>query len=643
MREKIMCVLWKDLHGIILEPFATEGRAKLGMAAPAGAAAEGDAASRLTASLLILERLFHILHIPGLLNAFFASMFLPRAKALQMVPLIWSADLQEESPSPAAPVAPASAANAAKGGWYDAWPVFRECIAEGQALHSESTLCVRFLHKCIKSKCLDEDLMDSAGLLPSKKKTSRMLFNELTSFDSSGSGAAAMAGQAGAEEPPSGDPSGENPAGGAPELTSAAAGALGSPGRSTPSKKSHRRNQSTEELANLKLFPSEEAPPSPIGRGAESRPMAADASGKVAAGVDLARLCLEDEGPSPSKIGKDEKGDPAYLMFADLVRIEPFKVDLVNLAGWLLYQLLPPDREGSGSGHGDGGGGHDDGGGGRSRGASLNGGAEGGGTDGGDDRGAERGAVFSPRKKPSCKRAIPEALAQVLDRQMQECASLLSIHLQHSWCDGIPLLVSKAWQRNKRHLISPQVSMNSVETAKFLLQDPSGERKSAARAHQKGDLGMSTAVVAAQQANDAVNAFVAMAQLKVWLETGDLPGDPSSLFGVDRGMVSLDEPVGLIPHDRRPLPVSDGSEVDLSSLHVFQKFSKDSKDGQEGSEAEGFFTGALRCRVAFSQGAGKPKLPLSTLDSGRESQRSLKLFSFSTEQSKEAAQPNDWG
>ena len=67
---------------------------------------------------------------------------------------------------------------------------------------------------------------------------------------------------------------------------------------------------------------------------------------------------------------------------------------------------------------------------------------------------------------------------------------------------------------------------------------------------------------------------------------------------LQRGLFSLDEPVGLVPHDRRPLPVSDGSEVNLDSINLI---------GQDGGKAIGgqapIVAGALPCRVAFTRGA----------------------------------------
>jgi len=507
--EKLMCVLWKDLYTILLEPFKTnqnqDKRARVSRLSHDSSILNS---SRLTVSLLILERLFHILQIPGLLNALFASMFLPKAKALQMAPLLWSTEFFDED---SAGEEEDGAGSPKREFWYDAWPVFQGCIAS-EEMHIESTLCVRFLIKCIKCKCLDEDLMDAAGLLPGKKKTSRMLFNELTSLDSIGS-----------------DPSSETNA---------------------PMEKGHRRTHSSEEIATMQLFPHDDS---------------TNANGEVAdpgsTAGNLEKLSLDDGG-----VGDKEKGQAApYLVFADLISIEPCRVELVNLVGWMISQMLPLDNSA------------------RKEPENVSNDEE------------NRDQVFSPRKNFKCRRAIPGVLADVLKNKIKECASLLRIHLQHTWCDGILLLISKAWQRNKRHLISPQVSMNAVETSKFLLQNHSSSSRRSANSDQKSSIGISTAVVAAQQANDAVNAFVAVAQLKVWLESGDLPDNPSSLFALDR--ILLDEPVGLIAHDTRPLPVTDGSEVDISSLNLLWQ-SDEARD-----QNRVISKGALSCRVAFTRGA----------------------------------------
>ena len=508
--EKLMCVLWKDLHSVVLEPF----RVKAGGDREQTPTAGGDeghtlGSCRLTVSLLILERLFHILHIPGLLNATIASLFLPKTKALKLAPLIWTADVDAFS---------ASSAGGADS-WYSAWPVFRRCV-EDETKHVESTLCVRFLTKCIKSKCLSEDVMDEAGLLPRRLKTSRMLFNELTSIDSDPSTGASSTGRVASSK-----------------------------------KKGHRRAHSSEEIASMQLFPTDQG-----GQVAE----AGDGED-----IDSVARKMEDCGVDEGRGGvakEDEDEEAPYLMFANLIS-EPFRVDLVNLVGWMLSQWLPLDS--------------------LSRNSSS-----------GTKASAEenREVVFSPRKGDAQGgRTVPEALARVLDKQMKDCVAELRVHLHQSWCDGLPLLVSRAWRRNKRHLISPQVSMNAVETAAFLLRDHSVNKLSRA---PKGSPGMNTAIAAARQGNEAVNAFVAMAQLKIWIETGDMPNDPSAFFGLQRGLFSLDEPVGLVPHDRRPLPVSDGSEVNLDSINLI---------GQDGGKAIGgqapIVAGALPCRVAFTRGA----------------------------------------
>jgi len=213
-----------------------------------------------------------------------------------------------------------------------------------------------------------------------------------------------------------------------------------------------------------------------------------------------------------------------------------------------------------------------------------------------DDK--DREAVLSPRAGALCGRSIPEVLSLVLDEQMKRCVSQLRVHLQQSWCDGLPLLISRAWQQNKRHLMSPHVSMNAVETAAFLLHDQSNAGNKGRVQTSSHSPGMNTAVSAAKQGNEAVNAFVAMAQLKLWIQTGDLPNDPSVVFGIEKGLFSLDEPVGLVPHDRRPLPISDGSEVDISSMNLVGP-----NKGGEKEEGSSFVTGALPCRVAFTRGA----------------------------------------
>lgn len=545
--EKLMCVLWEDLHSIVFDPFKTSDATDDAEASDCGAARVNS--TTLTVSLLILERLFHILHIPGLLNAVFASMFLPKPRALKLAPLIWSSSAQDPQ-------------EGSSEAWYDVWPVFKQCIAD-DAMHIESRLCVRFLAKCIKnSKMLDEDIMDAAGLLPRKVKTSRMLFNELTSIDPpprsdsfhsirSDNGVSASTST---EEEPSSNGS---------EL-------LGKGG-----KKGHRRAASSEEVAHLQLFPEEDQGPSLLEAGLTNLP-----DGREAAPVFPSEPPGDDAADARGKAEGEEKIDEApYLIIGDLIAAEPFQVDVVNLVGWVLYQWLPlGQRLPSSSSE----------------------------TPKASDSASEekdREAVFSPRKASICGLSVPEPLANVLNEQMKRCVEELSIHLQHSWCDGIPLLISKAWKRNKRHLISPHVSMNAVETALFLLQSqrPTNTGQRTSRGVQPNDPGMSTAIVAARRGNQAVNAFVAIAQLKLWLETGDLPNDPSALFGLDKCCFGLDEPVGLVPHERRPLPVCDGTDIDLSSMNLFDN-AADLKV-EEAKNGPNFLTGALPCRVAFTRGA----------------------------------------
>ena len=67
----------------------------------------------------------------------------------------------------------------------------------------------------------------------------------------------------------------------------------------------------------------------------------------------------------------------------------------------------------------------------------------------------------------------------MLDKQAKDCAAELRVHLHQSWCDGLPLLVSRASRRNKRHLISPQVSMNAADGG-LLLRDHSVNKLSRA-------------------------------------------------------------------------------------------------------------------------------------------------------------------
>ena len=116
---------------------------------------------------------------------------------------------------------------------------------------------------------------------------------------------------------------------------------------------------------------------------------------------------------------------------------------------------------------------------------------------------------------------------------------------------------------------------------------------------------MSTAIVAAQQANQAVNAFVAISQLKVWLSVGDIPNSPSGILGLDEQRdpcsIFLDEPVGLVPHEKRPLAVSDCTEINLSSIKLYDRASG-SDNGVEKND-ETFTRGALPCKVAFTRGA----------------------------------------
>ena len=144
------------------------------------------------------------------MNATIASLFLPKTKALSPTHL----DCGRRRVH-------ASSAGGADS-WYSAWPVFRRCV-EDETKHVESTLCVRFLTKCIKSKSLSEDVMDEAGLLPRRLKTSRMLFNELTSIDSDPSTGASSTGRVASSK-----------------------------------KKGHRRAHSSEEIASMQLFPTDQ-------------------------------------------------------------------------------------------------------------------------------------------------------------------------------------------------------------------------------------------------------------------------------------------------------------------------------------------------------------------------------------------------
>jgi hypothetical protein len=523
--EKLMCAIWKELSQVLLEPFkirAGGGSDSSSSSTSSTSTSTSPRSPMFTVSLLILERLFHIMNMPGLLNAIFASMFLPRGKALQLAPLILSADVEDP--------------RAQEGWWYDAWPVFKQCVSNEQ-MHLESTLVVRFLTMCIKSKCLEEDVMDAAGLLPGRIKASRELLNELTSTDNN-----------------SEIDNQNTTVGGKNADAKASAG-----GR-------HRRMPSREQLAEMKLFQQEES-----------------ASNAKSSSIPLVTERLEQVNVEDDAVARDGQDEAPYLVFAALLKMDPFRIDLINIAGWMLHQWLPLCNSNSPTG----------------RKVSEEPIDE-----------LEREAVFSPRKSHSGVRLIPKVLSNVLDGQMEECVARLRTHLQHAWCDGIPLLIQTAWQRNRRHLISPQISMNAVETSKFLLQNQGNNASKGNRDYHKNP-GTSTAIVAAQQANQAVNAFVAIAQLKAWLSSGELPNSPSGILGLDERRdipcsIVLDEPVGLVPHEQRPLAVSDCTEINLSSIKLFgqQSNRESSQEREEDNEDDQTLTrGALPCKVAFTRGA----------------------------------------
>ena len=102
-------------------------------------------------------------------------------------------------------------------------------------------------------------------------------------------------------------------------------------------------------------------------------------------------------------------------------------------------------------------------------------------------------------------------MSLALDRELRHTTKILRAHYQAPWCDGLPLLVHREWRLSRSQLLSPALKDPST----YLLRSPRDSyartRESLERVAQKEAAPeLSTNVVAAQQANDAVSRFLSV-------------------------------------------------------------------------------------------------------------------------------------